>query len=243
MTINQRQFKLHPVLNLNAPILKPCYLSLCLSTLMLTGVSAWSHAEDTQVTTAYVSLPTITVYAEHENESPVSRTSINRENLDKTGVTDMASIVKYLPLVNAPFSVAGSGTFFDGTGTSSYNIRGIDANRIGLDVDGVDLAEATVSTYIPPRSMGKRGAGRDYIEPEMFSAVDIVSGTTDVSTDGIGGRVSFKNKSPEDYLTGDKILAGTFKAGYSSADACCCFLFPSASSQSAGRLLSPDLLH
>lgn len=218
MTINQRQFKLHPVLNLNAPILKPCYLSLCLSTLMLTGVSAWSHAEDTQVTTAYASLPTITVYAEHENESPVSRTSINRENLDKTGVTDMASIVKYLPLVNAPFSVAGSGTFFDGTGTSSYNIRGIDANRIGLDVDGVDLAEATVSTYIPPRSMGQRGAGRDYIEPEMFRSVDIVSGTTDVSTDGIGGRVSFKNKSPEDYLTGDKTLAGTFKAGYSSAD-------------------------
>jgi len=66
--------------------------------------------------------------------------------------------------------------------------------------------------------MGKRGAGRDYIEPEMFSTVDIVSGTTDVSTDGIGGRVSFKNKSPEDYLVDGKAVAGTLKTGYSSAD-------------------------
>ena len=116
------------------------------------------------------------------------------------------------------FPLEGVEHFFDGTGTSSYNIRGIDANRIGLDVDGIDLAEATVSTYIPPKSMSKRGAGRDYIEPEMFTSVDIVSGTTDVSTDGIGGRVSFKNKSPEDYLVDGKTAAGTLKAGYSSAD-------------------------
>ncbi|WEI23794.1 hypothetical protein PYR74_07535 [Acinetobacter bereziniae] len=87
-----------------------------------------------------------------------------------------------------------------------------------MDVDGVDLADATVSTYVPPKSMSKRGAGRDYIEPEMFTTVDIVSGTTDVSTDGIGGRVSFKNKSPEDYLVNGKTVAGTVKAGYSSAD-------------------------
>ena len=196
--------------------LRPCYLSLCLAVLMTTGFSSNSFAqENVSVST---SLPKITVYAEHEDQAPVSKTSINRDNLDKTGVTDMASIVKYLPLVHAPFSVAGSGTFFDGSGTSSYNIRGIDANRIGLDIDGVDIAEATVSSYIPPNSMSQRGAGRDYIEPEMFTSVDIVSGTTDASTDGIGGRVSFKNKSPEDYLVDGKTIAGTAKVGYSSAD-------------------------
>lgn len=218
MNVNQNQFRSYNALKLGTFVSKPRYLSLCLATLMATGLSSLSHADDAKDTKVANTLETITVYAEHENEAPVSKTSINRENLDKTGVTDMASIVKYLPLVNAPFSVAGSGTFFDGTGTSSYNIRGVDANRIGLDVDGVDLADATVSTYIPPRSMSKRGAGRDYIEPEMFTSVDILSGTTDVSTDGIGGRVSFKNKSPEDYLTNGKTTAATLKAGYSSAD-------------------------
>lgn len=165
-----------------------------------------------------VSLPAMTVYAEHEKQIPVSKTSINRDNLDKTGVTDMASIVKYLPLVQAPFSVFGGGSYIDSAGTSSYNIRGIDANRVGLDIDGIDLAEAAISPYMPPSSMSKRGAGRNYIEPEMLSTVDIVSGTTDASTDGIGGRVSFKNKAPQDYLKDGKTFSGAAKAGYNSAD-------------------------
>lgn len=198
--------------------LTPCYLSVCTTLLMLSGMSTWSYAEEEQPLKVYASLAPITVYAEREHQSPQSRTIINRQNLDQTGANDMASIVKYMPLVNAPFSVAGSGTFFDGTGTSSYNIRGVDANRIGLDVDGIDIAAATVSSYVPPKSMSQRGAGRDYIDPEMFSAVDIVAGGTDVSTDGLGGRVSFKNKSPEDYLSADKKFAANFKQVYSSAD-------------------------
>lgn len=209
----QSQFSGDEVKSLN---LRPCYLSLCLTVLMTTGLSSNSFAQDNILVSA--SLPKITVYAEHEGQAPVSKTTINRENLDKTGVTDMASIVKYMPLVQAPFSVYGGGTYIDSAGTSSYNIRGIDANRIGLDIDGVDIAEASISPYMPPSSMSKRGAGRDYIEPEMLNAVDIVSGTTDASTDGIGGRVSFKNKSPEDYLVNGKTIAGTAKAGYSSAD-------------------------
>ena len=209
----QSQFSGDEVKSLN---LRPCYLSLCLAVLMTTGLSSNSFAQDNVLVSA--SLPKITVYAEHEGQAPVSKTTINRENLDKTGVTDMASIVKYMPLVQAPFSVYGGGTYIDSAGTSSYNIRGIDANRIGLDIDGVDIAEASISPYMPPSSMSKRGAGRDYIEPEMLNAVDIVSGTTDASTDGIGGRVSFKNKSPEDYLVDGKTIAGTAKAGYSSAD-------------------------
>ncbi len=221
--MNANPFELYQTAQSHRLELKPRYLSLCLFALMAAGASSGSFAEEHRLEKSksdnqYNSLATITVYAQYENDAPVSRTSINRENMDQTGVTDMAGIVKYLPLVNAPFSVGGGGTFFDGTGTSSYNIRGIDANRIGLDVDGVDLADATVSTYVPPKSMSKRGAGRDYIEPEMFTTVDIVSGTTDVSTDGIGGRVSFKNKSPEDYLVNGKTVAGTVKAGYSSAD-------------------------
>ncbi|MFT4021784.1 MAG: TonB-dependent receptor, partial [Acinetobacter sp.] len=67
-------------------------------------------------------------------------------------------------------------------------------------------------------SMRNSASGRDYIEPEMFQSVNIQSGTTDASSDGIGGRVSFINKSPEDYLVDGKTVAGTAKIGYSSAD-------------------------
>lgn len=181
------------------------------------------NAMATEVTTppavnVYAQMPSITVYAERQNHLPAAVTSIDRENLDKTGVSNMADVVKYLPLVQAPFSVYGGGTYIDSAGTSSYNIRGVDANRIGLDIDGIDLAEASSSPYMPPASMNKRGAGRDYVEPEMLQSVDIVSGTTDAATDGIGGRVSFKNKAPNDYLSEDKSVAASLKTAYNSVD-------------------------
>ncbi|OTG79645.1 TonB-dependent receptor [Acinetobacter sp. ANC 5054] len=200
-------------------LLKPSHLTLCLAAIMGGGhtFAETVQEEKTGFKTA-VTLPVITVYAEQAENTAASVTSINRDSMDQTGVQDMADIVKYLPLVQAPFSVYGGGTYIDSAGTSSYNIRGLDANRIGLDIDGVDLAEAAISPYMPPASMNKRGAGRDYIEPEMLNAVDIVSGTTDASTDGVGGRVSFKNKSPHDYLKHGETLAGAAKAGYSSAD-------------------------
>ncbi len=55
--------------------------------------------------------------------------------------------MKYLPLVSAPFAANGASAFYAGSGTSSYNIRGIDGNRVGLDVDGIDIADATVATW------------------------------------------------------------------------------------------------
>ena len=50
--------------------LRPCYLSLCLAVLITTGFSSNSFAqENVSVST---SLPKITVYAEHEDQAPVS---------------------------------------------------------------------------------------------------------------------------------------------------------------------------
>ena len=199
--------------------LKPHYLAVCLGMLMVPVSTNLLAAEESKTADSnhYTKLSVITVYAEKEDKVPSSVTSISRDNLDRTGATDMASIVKYLPLVSAPFAANGASAFYAGSGTSSYNIRGIDGNRVGLDVDGIDIADATVATWTGA-SMRNSAAGRDYIEPEMFQTVNIQSGTTGASTDGIGGRVSFKTKSPEDYLIDGKNVAATAKAGYSSAD-------------------------
>ena len=191
------------------------YLNRCLIGFMALGLSSVTTAEDKKLSIA--ELPVITVYAE-QTYQPGSYTVITQENLEQTGAQNMADIVKYLPLVNAPYSVYGGGSYFDSSGTSGYNIRGVESNRVGLDIDGVDIADAAVSPFLTNASMSKRGAGRDYIEPEMLQAVDIASGTTDASTDGIGGRVSFKNKSPNDFLKNGKKSYGAAKAGYSSAD-------------------------
>ncbi|MBF7683478.1 TonB-dependent hemoglobin/transferrin/lactoferrin family receptor [Acinetobacter sp. B5B] len=191
---------------------KPSYLAMCLASLM--GVSSSVFA--TEINQESTALPVITVYAEQNNMLPASIATIDRGSLDRTGATDMASIVKYLPLVRAPKAVNGGGSAWDGSGTTGYNIRGVDANRIGLEVDGVELASAT------PQPDNRKGnsysSGRDFIDPEMFSRVSIVSGTTSPRAEGIGGRVEFKTKSPQDYLKNGQQVAGTLKGGYSSAD-------------------------
>ncbi|MBF7688543.1 TonB-dependent hemoglobin/transferrin/lactoferrin family receptor [Acinetobacter rathckeae] len=201
-------------LNPNSSVkhIKPSHLAICLATLMGASTSVFATTSNTEST----ALPVITVYAEQNNKVPESVVTIDRTNLDRTGATDMASVVKYLPLVNAPKAVNGGGNAWDGSGTTGYNIRGVDANRVGLDVDGVELASAT------PEPDGAKGnsysSGRDFIDPEMFSSISVVSGTTNPSSEGIGGRVTFKTKSPEDYLKNGKQVAGTLKSGFSSAD-------------------------
>ena len=189
-------------------------LALCISSLMLSTASFAS--EQVAAHAEIVSLPVIKVYAYKDQKTASNLTTISRNQLDQMGANDMAGIVKYLPLVSAPKASSGSGAAWDSAGTSGYNIRGVDGNRIGLDVDGINLADAAPQ----PSSIkaNSYGVGRNFIDPEMFAEVDIRSGTTDVSKDGIGGRVSFKTKSPELYLKDHKNAYAAYKTGYSSAD-------------------------
>lgn len=145
-----------------------------------------------------------------------SVTSIDAKEISQIGATDMAGVVKYQPLVFAPQTIKGSGNTWDGTGTTGYNIRGMDGNRVGLDVDGVELPSATSK----PDALANNdyGVGRDYIDPEMFREVRIQSGSTDAQTDGLAGRVSFLSKQPSDYVSDDKKLAYGYKVGYDGQD-------------------------
>ncbi len=86
---------------------------------------------------------------------------------------------------------------------TGYNIRGIEGNRIGLDVDGIEMPDAISRAPLTNRAQdGTFGMGRDFIDPDIYSAVDIESGTTNSqrTAGGIGGAVSFRSKSPEDYV-------------------------------------------
>ncbi len=104
--------------------------------------------------------------------------------------------------------------------TPAYNIRGVEANRIGLDIDGISLPDATGRPYVSRVGLGTFGIGRDYIDPELFSGVDIASGTSNPrsTSAGIGGSVGFRTKSPEDYLRPGKDSYFSYKGSYDSAN-------------------------
>ncbi|OEZ85073.1 putative hemoglobin and hemoglobin-haptoglobin-binding protein 2 precursor [Janthinobacterium sp. HH104] len=163
--------------------------------------------------------PEIVVNAKQDYERRAgTKTVISNDDLERRGVTDMGGIVRYLPLISAPAAASGSGSVWDGSGNTGYNIRGLEGNRVSLDVDGISLPDAAPKP--DGNTLNAFGTGRDYFDPETFREVRIDSGTTAVSgaSPGLGGGVAFVTKSPEDYLGEGQDHYVAYKYGRATAD-------------------------
>ncbi len=72
-----------------------------------------------------------------------NKTTISANELQKRGANDFGSIMRYEPLISATGSAGGSSSGKSGFARAGYNIRGLESNRVGLDVDGIPLPDAT----------------------------------------------------------------------------------------------------
>lgn len=152
-----------------------------------------------------------------------TKTTLSASDLQKEGGNDFGTIMRYQPLVSAAGAATGTGTGksgFDRGGYTGYNIRGLEANRVSIDVDGVELPNATGRSYVSRAGSGPFGIGRDYIDPYMYGGVDIDSGVTDVTraNQAIGGAVSFRPKSADDYRSPTKSSYFGYQSDYDSAN-------------------------
>ena len=163
--------------------------------------------------------PEIVVNAKQDYERRAgTKTVISSDDLERRGVTDMGGIVRYQPLISTPMAASGAGSVWDGSGNTGYNIRGLEGNRVSLDVDGISLPDAAPKP--DGNTLNAFGTGRDYFDPETFREVRIDSGTTAVSgaSPGLGGGVAFVTKSPEDYLGEGQDHYVAYKYGRATAD-------------------------
>nr|WP_315400448.1 TonB-dependent receptor [uncultured Duganella sp.] len=146
-------------------------------------------------------------------------TVIKAEQLEQNNAIDLAKIARYAPLISVPAAASGGANVWDSAGNTGINIRGVEGNRVSLEVDGISLPDAA------PRpestSMNAFGIGRDYTDPETFHYVSIGSGASPAGggTPGLGGAVSFVTKSPEMYLDGTRKVYADYKFGYASEQA------------------------
>ena len=165
--------------------------------------------------------PVLTVTAPKQQAG--NKTTITAQELQKRGANDFGSIMRYEPLISATGSSGGSSagkSGFDRAGYTGYNIRGLESNRVGMDIDGIPIPDATGRPYVSRTGNNTFGIGRDYIDPYMFGSVDIEKGATavDQPNTSIGGNVSFHNKSADDYLSSDKKTYFGYQSGYDSSN-------------------------
>ena len=163
--------------------------------------------------------PEIVVNAKQDYERRAgTKTVVTADDLELRNVTDMGGIVRYLPLITAPAAASGSGSVWDGSGNTGYNIRGLEGNRVSLELDGISLPDAAPKP--DGNTLNAFATGRDYFDPETFREVRIDSGTTAASgaNPGLGGGVAFITKSPEDYLGEGQDHYVAYKYGRATAD-------------------------
>ncbi|TKI05189.1 TonB-dependent receptor domain-containing protein [Martelella alba] len=165
---------------------------------------------------------TITVTAQAPKKAGTQIT-VTAADMQKKGATDFGSVMRYEPLISATGSSAGSSvgkSGFDRSGYTGYNIRGLESNRVSIDVDGIEQPDATGRPYVSRAGLDTFGIGRDYIDPYMYGKVDIQAGATatDHANTAIGGAVSFIPKSADDDLYPGKKTYFGYQSDYDSAN-------------------------
>ncbi|UZA70653.1 TonB-dependent receptor [Pseudomonas viridiflava] len=157
-----------------------------------------------------MSLEQITVSATRQAQDvttvPSTVSVQSREELDRRNVNTIRDLVRNEPGV----SVGGAG---QRAGTTGYNIRGIDGDRIMTQVDGVEVPD---SFFTGPYAQ----THRNYVDPEIVKRVEILRGPASAlyGSSAIGGVVSYYTLDPDDVIKPGKDVGARLKTGYSSAD-------------------------
>lgn len=124
---------------------------------------------------------------------------VDRAEIERRQVQDLPQLVRYQPGVDVPVDAARFGA-------QGFSIRGLDGNRVGMEVDGVPVADAF--------SVGQfAAAGRDLLEIDALQRVEILRGpaSTLYGSDALAGVVVFRTRDPQDLL--DRVDATRYIGG------------------------------
>lgn len=137
---------------------------------------------------------------------------LNADELGRRQVDDFEDMVRLLPGVSV-----SKGD--DRWGSSGFNIRGLDEDRVAMNVDGVPQGETI--RYETGQAYGYFKGNRNGTDIETLKAVEIVKGADSIlsGSGSLAGAVNMTTKDPDDYLnaTGNDTGAD-FRTRYSSAN-------------------------
>ncbi len=141
------------------------------------------------------------------DEVPATVSVIEDDEIERQLAFDIKDLIRYEPGVSVSTSPARFGN-------SGFTIRGIEGNRVLIQIDGVRVPDAfSIGSF--------SNAGRDLVDLDSLKSVEILRGpaSTLYGSDALGGVVSYYTKDPADYLkeTGGEPYFDV-KTAFASAD-------------------------
>lgn len=149
-------------------------------------------------------------------EAPATISVTTQREIEDGLFADIKDLVRYEPGVSVRSSPARFGAAAGSSGrdgNAGFNIRGLEGNRVLIQVDGVRLPDAFL--------FGPQAVGRgDYVDLGLLKSVEILRGPASAlyGSDGVAGAVSFITQDPADLLRGDQAIGARARVGYASAD-------------------------
>jgi hemoglobin/transferrin/lactoferrin receptor protein len=193
-------------------LLRSCFY--CLPCLVLVGGESFAQEdEEAAVIEVIVSATRTERTAE---DTPGSVSVMSRSEMDRQVVEDLPDLVRYEPDVSVPFSAGGTGPVGRARGgAQSFNIRGVDGNRVLFAIDGIRQPDEF-------NFGGSTTVGRDYLDVNAYKRVEILKGSASglYGSDAIGGVVTFVTLDPSDLLdvVSDRPFAFKLRPAYDGSD-------------------------
>lgn len=188
---------------------------LASATAGLSVLPGYAAAAD-EITTNETVTVTAVRTAKNVNAVPATVTVIDDQDIADGMIKTIKDLIRFEPGVSVRSQPSRFGAALGSTGrdgNAGFNIRGLEGNRVLLQVDGIRIPDSYV--------YGPQAVGRgDFVDLDLLKSVEIVRGPASAlyGSDGLAGSVSFVTKDPVDFLKGDATWHAQAHAAYASAD-------------------------
>lgn len=139
--------------------------------------------------------------------TPATVERISRARIEQEMIRDNKDLVRY----STDVGIADNGRHQKG-----FAIRGVEGNRVGVSIDGVNMPDSEENSLYS--RYGNFNSSRLSIDPELVRNIEIVKGADSFATGSgaLGGGVNYQTLQGSDLVLPDRQYGAMLKSGYSS---------------------------
>lgn len=159
----------------------------------------------TETTPVKAEVKAVRVKGQRNAPAAVERVNLNR--IKQEMIRDNKDLVRY----STDVGLSDSGRHQKG-----FAVRGVEGNRVGVSIDGVNLPDSEENSLYA--RYGNFNSSRLSIDPELVRNIEIVKGADSFNTGSgaLGGGVNYQTLQGRDLLLDDRQFGVMMKNGYST---------------------------